>query len=146
MLNSAENVFDLPAVFVKQGRGHKVPVAPALQAILDLCCRDARSALVFPSVRTGGEMSGWTKSMKAFTAKAEVDFTLHDLRRTFRTGLSRLGVDVDTAEIAIGHARADLEAIYNRDDALDRLHGAFAQWADRVVALVETHASMRKAA
>ncbi|KQO66026.1 hypothetical protein ASF22_04990 [Methylobacterium sp. Leaf87] len=146
MMNSAENVFDLPAVFVKQGRGHKVPIAPALRAILDLCHRDARSDLVFPSGRTGGEMSGWTKSMKAFTARAEVDFTLHDLRRTFRTGLSKLGVDVDTAEIAIGHARADLEAIYNRDDAFDRLRNAFERWASRVVALAEMPASMRSAA
>lgn len=146
MLDRSKNLFDLPPVFVKQGRGHKVPIAPPLQGVLDLCIRDARSDLVFPSGRTGGEISGWTKAMKAFTAAADVDFTLHDLRRTFRTGLSKLGVDVDTAELAIGHARADLEAIYNRDDALDRLRAAFTAWADHIQALTGSRTLQRAAA
>ncbi|KQP59733.1 tyrosine-type recombinase/integrase [Methylobacterium sp. Leaf108] len=131
MVDERAQVLDLPAVFVKQGRGHKVPIAAQLRGLLGCCIRDARSDLVFPSMRSGGEISGWTKLMTGLRTKAGVDFTLHDLRRTFRTGLSRLGIDVDTAELAIGHARADLEAIYNRDEALDRLRDAFERWAAR---------------
>jgi integrase len=146
MLNRAAHVFELPPVFVKQGRGHKVPVTAQLQGLLDDCHRDGRSDLVFPSIRTGGPMSGWTKLVASLTKASGVDFTLHDLRRTFRTGLSRLGVDVDTAELALGHARADLEAIYNRDEAADRLRSAFVAWADHVSSLCAQHDGSRMAA
>ena len=48
MVDDVNGVLDLPAIFTKQGRGHKAPIAPQLRAILDLCERDARSELVFP--------------------------------------------------------------------------------------------------
>jgi integrase len=132
MVDQRNRVLDLPAMFVKQGRGHKVPITPQLANVLQGCIRDARSDLVFPSPRTGEEMNGWSKAVSGLCKASGVDFTLHDLRRTFRTGLSRLGVDVDTAELALGHARADLEATYNRDDALDRLRAAFDKWGRHV--------------
>ncbi|MFK5599955.1 tyrosine-type recombinase/integrase [Methylobacterium sp. HMF5984] len=135
MVDEVTGVLDLPAIFTKQGRGHKAPIAPQLRAILDLCERDARSELVFPSVKTGRAMNGWTKLVDGMRKASGVDFGLHDLRRTFRTGLSKLGIDADTAEISIGHAREDLEAIYNRDDAIPKLRFAFAAWADHVTAL-----------
>ncbi|KQQ48788.1 hypothetical protein ASF58_05920 [Methylobacterium sp. Leaf125] len=143
MLNTRAAVFELPPVFVKQGRGHKVPVTPQLQSLLDHCHRDARSDLVFPSARTGSLMSGWTKLVAGLTKASGVEFTLHDLRRTFRTGLSRLSIDVDTAELALGHARADLEAIYNRDTGTDRLRAAFTAWADHVSRLIAEHESSK---
>lgn len=145
MVDQRNQVLNLPAVFVKQGRGHKVPIAAQLADVLAGCIRDARSDLVFPSLRTGGEMSGWTKMVSALSKAAGVDFTLHDLRRTFRTGLSKLGVDADTAELALGHARTDLEAIYNRDEAHDRLRTAFMRWATQVEALTKA-AGVRAAA
>jgi len=43
-----------------------------------------------------------------------VDFRLHDLRRTARTLMSRVGVAEDIAELAIGHVRADLIAATTR--------------------------------
>jgi integrase len=49
-----------------------------------------------------------------------VDFRLHDLRRTARTLMSRLGVAKDIAELAIGHVRADLVARYYKDTAWGR--------------------------
>ncbi|WP_424360983.1 tyrosine-type recombinase/integrase [Methylocystis parvus] len=136
MVDREARVIRLPAAFVKQGRGHLVPIAPALTAVFEACQEDARSDLVFPSPKTGEQISGWSKILVKTTKAAGVDFSLHDLRRTFRTGLSRLGVDDDTAEIALGRARTNLEAIYNRDDALTALREAFELWA----AHVETHA------
>jgi integrase len=124
-----------------------VYISGALGAVLSACERDARSPdLVFPSARSGGPMKGWSKIMDradvrsgrgrqakpGFVRAAGVDFTLHDLRRTFRTGLSRLGVDRDIAELALGHARADLEARYNRDDCEAALRAAFEAWAAHV--------------
>jgi len=141
MVDRDAGLVRLPAAFVKQGRGHLAPIAPALAAVFDACIIDARSNLVFPSAKTGGQISGWSKYLQRVTKAAKVDFSLHDLRRTFRTGLSRLGVDDDTAEIALGHARTNLEQIYNRDEALTALREAFELWATHVETLAGASAA-----
>ena len=132
MVSAEEKLIRFPAAALKQGRDHLVPIAPALQEVLDACVVDARSDLVFPSTKTGGRISGWKQLRAPLAKRAGVDFTLHDLRRTFRTGLSRLGVTDDIAELALGHARGKLEAIYNRDEAVAQLRKAFDLWADHV--------------
>ena len=63
-------------------------------------------------------------------------WTLHDLRRTARSLMSRAGVPRDHAERVLGHAIAGVEGVYDRHayedekaDALDKL----AQLIDRIV-------------
>jgi integrase len=138
----------LPATFTKQARGHTVYIAPALEKVLKACPVDARTPdLVFASERTGGPIRGWTQLMDphakrsgrfslGLVPKSGVTFTLHDLRRTFRTGLSRLGVDTEIAELALGHARADLESRYNRDDCEAQVRAAFEAWARHVAEVI----------
>ena len=132
MLDRSGGLVRLPAIFVKQARGHVIPITPALAALFDSCVVDSRSDLLFPSVRTGLKISGWSKMLAALQRDSGVEFGFHDLRRTLRTGMSRLGVDTDTAELAIGHAREDLEKIYNRDQAIDALRAAFDRWIAHV--------------
>jgi integrase len=138
---------DLPATFTKQARGHTVYIAPALEDLLKACPVDARDPdIVFAATRTGGRLSGWSKFMDTsakrpesgglgLVARSGVHFTLHDLRRTFRTGLSRLGVDGEISELALGHARADLEGRYNRDECAAEVRAAFETWARHVAQL-----------
>ncbi|MDJ1464736.1 site-specific integrase [Nitratireductor sp. GZWM139] len=141
---------DLPATFTKQARGHTIYMGDELLKLLDECkVRSGTSDFVFASPRTGGPISGWSKLMKpnsgkqrgrrpGFTDVSGVDFTLHDLRRTFRTGLSKLGIETDIAELALGHARSDLEARYNRDDCEAALREAFDKWEQHLVGLTRT--------
>jgi integrase len=136
MVDRDAGLIVLPAAFVKQGRGHSVPIAPALAEVLDRCVVDARSDLVFAAPRTGERISGWTQLVARLNKASGVDFGLHDLRRTFRTGLARLGVASEVAELALGHARAELEGIYNRDEAAASLRSAFEIWASHVQSVV----------
>lgn len=151
MIDDERSRIDLPAYYTKQARGHTVFISPALADLLASCVPDARSPqYVFPSPRTGRPMMGWTRLLDpsdkrtaggtngrspGFNKVCGVDFRLHDLRRTFRTGLSRLGIDRDVAELALGHAREDLEARYNRDDCEDALRDAFSRWSGFVTML-----------
>ena len=80
-------------------------------------------------------MSGWSKLVAKAERASGVAFDLHDLRRSMRTGLSRLGVSTETAELALGHARTELEAIFNRDDAAISLLAAFDRWGRHVTGL-----------
>ncbi len=154
MVDLDECRIEMPATFTKQARGHTVYVSDELAKML-VPLKENRvvSDFVFPSPRTGGPMSGWSKIMDpgdkrtaggskpgapGFVIRCGVQFTFHDLRRTFRTGLSRLNVDTEIAELALGHARSDLEARYNRDDCEAGLRSAFQTWGqhvDRIVTL-----------
>ena len=93
-----------------------------------------RSSSSWARMRSSSVLARVAKAVKA----SGVQFDLHDLRRTVRTGLSRLGVSTETAELALGHARSELEAIYNRDDAAGALRLAFDRWADHVGSLKAT--------
>ena len=136
MIDAPQGLIRFPPVFTKQGRGHDVPLTPLLAQVLDACPVMADVDLVFASPRTNGQFSGWTTLVRKLVASSGVDFTLHDLRRSFRSGLSRLGVDTETAELALGHARESLVATYNRDRGAAALKEAFGVWDAHVAKLV----------
>ena len=75
------------------------------------------------------------------TGKPLAPWTLHDLRRTMRTGLGKLGVPPHVAELAINHVKGGVEAIYDRYRYQREIAAALAQWAEHVLALVEGRAS-----
>jgi hypothetical protein len=63
-------------------------------------------------------------------------FCLHDLRRTFRSRLSELGVSERIAELAIQHGPKDpLVKIYNRYEFDAEIRAAFEAWATRLAGL-----------
>jgi hypothetical protein len=59
---------------------------------------------------------------------------LHDLRRTMRTGLGKLGVQPHIAELAINHVKGGVEAIYDRHKYEREI---MALWAEHVLAVIE---------
>lgn len=63
----------------------------------------------------------------------------HDLRRTARTGMTRLGVPRDHAEAAINHisARSALERTYNTYDYAAEIIGAIEKWQGHVAEMVK---------
>jgi integrase len=119
----------------KSGAQHEVPLTAAMRAVI-AAVPVGTSRLVFPSVITGGRIRGWTKLVAKLQRDSGVDFKLHDLRRTARTLMSRLGVPEDIAELAIGHVRADLIARYNKDQAWEGRSDAFARVSAHIESLI----------
>jgi integrase len=68
---------------------------------------------------------------------AEPRPTVHDLRRTCRTGLARLGVSRDVAERCLGHVLGEIEATYNVHDFFDERGEALVRWGAHVDGLVK---------
>jgi integrase len=99
-----------------------------MRAVLDAQPRTT-SKLVFPG-RNNLRMAGWSKLVPRAIRVTGIDFRLHDLRRTVRTLMSRLGVPEEIAELSIGHVRRGLIATYNLDQA----------WAARVDAFEKVSA------
>jgi integrase len=63
-------------------------------------------------------------------------FKPHDLRRTLRTGLSRLRVPFEVREAVIGHSAKGLVRVYDRYDLLPEKASALAAWAAHVETVV----------
>ena len=56
----------------------------------------------------------------------------HDLRRTARTGLGKLGIAPHIAEKCLNHSLGQMEAIYDRGDYLPERRDALTQWDKHV--------------
>jgi integrase len=69
------------------------------------------------------------RCLKRFKRHGVGAFTPHDLRRTGRTGLARLGVKVHVAERVLNHARERMEATYDVHDYIDEKREALEKWA-----------------
>jgi integrase len=116
-----------------------VPLTPALKAILDNRPVWAKSPLVFPARARRGEskgevvmIQGTSKLLpKLLKASGTAGWSLHDLRRTYRSMLSDLGFDEDLCERMIAHSRDSLLERYDRST----------RWPERVAAAeaVERH-------
>jgi integrase len=129
----------LPKAITKTAANHDIPLTPLMCAVIAAQPRGL-SPLLFPSRITGRRLQGWTKLVAALKDASGVDIELHDLRRTVRTLMSRLGVAEDIAELAIGHQRADLVARYNKDAAWQARVEAFEKVSAHISALLaEAH-------
>jgi integrase len=131
----------IPAARYKNKKDHVIPLsALALETL------PKGKGFLFSTTDGKKPFSGFSKS------KAELDrqiaklrkaagrpkmprWTLHDLRRTGRTLMSRAGVPDDHAERAMGHVIGGVRGVYNRYEYLDEKRKAFEALAG-LVALI----------
>lgn len=87
------------------------------QMALDIIAQQPRLAnvpYVFPAGHGAGPICGFNKRKTALDKASSVTgYTLHDLRRTARSLMSRAKVSTEIAERVLGHARPSIEATYD---------------------------------
>jgi integrase len=112
-------VMTIPGTRTKNGRTLELPL-PAI-AIELLAAVPRREGRDYVFGRNGGPFSGWSAAKLRLdsrivltTGKRLAPWTLHDLRRTMRSGLGKLGVAPHVAVLAINHVKGGVEAIYDR--------------------------------
>ena len=66
-------------------------------------------------------------------------WTPQDLRRSVRTGLSRLQCRNEVAEAILGHARSGIEGTYDLHAYEAECREWLQIWADHLDVLIETH-------
>jgi integrase len=123
----------LPKERVKNHHAHVVPLAPAAVDILSSVERIVGREFVFG--QRGRGFSGWS-GKKQNLGDSVSEWTLHDLRRTFRTGLGRLGVPPHIAERCVNHHQGGMEEVYNKYRYEREIASAMMQWADHVASVV----------
>jgi integrase len=130
-------VLTIPADVAKNHHALELPLPTA--AIEILWQMPKRGEHVFGAAGTG--FTSWSIATKALRKRLGADFPtnwrLHDVRRSFRTGLGRIGVQPHIAELLINHVKGSVEATYDRYTYNDEKHAALVRWAEHVQAIVE---------
>lgn len=70
--------------------------------------------------------------------KPMAPWRLHDLRRTARTGLAKLGVSRDVGEAVLGHVNGGIAGVYNRHAYQVEKAEALKRWAKHVAGIVHS--------
>jgi integrase len=128
-----EQTICLPEHITKNGREHTFPVGTLLNSSLQplIAAAPSRSDLLFPARGKQTPFNGWGKAKDTLDEMSGVrDWTLHDIRRTFRTNLGRLGVAPHIAERLVNHisARGNMEEVYDRWTYMPEMRQAIEKW------------------
>ncbi len=131
----ADGVWDIPSEEREKGNGGALVLPEAALAIINEQKRIGANPYVFAG-RGDGYFNGFSTSKRAFDKKVGdlPGWTLHDLRRTARSLMSRAKVRPDIAERVMGHAIKGVEGVYDRHTYLDEKGDALR----RLAGLVET--------
>lgn len=154
----------IPAARMKGKKGkvgpHTVPITAQMRALLHELHRGNRGSFVFSL--NGGErpiaFRGRFKSLLDAAVLADMGlpdsaldspkspikhFTNHDLRRTLRTCISKLGVSDAIGEAILAHKKKGMQAIYNRYDLIDERRAAHELWGDFLIKLADERKIVR---
>jgi hypothetical protein len=71
-------------------------------------------------------------------------WTLHDLRRTFVTGMVELRVLPHVVEVTVGGTRSGVAGTHNRSEFMDERKEALERWATHIAGIVATTAGTRR--
>ena len=135
------DVMTIPGERTKNHKAHALTLpALALNILKSIPPREGRDSIFGGR---GEGFSAWSYTMMALLTRITTDegktmagWVLHDLRRTFRIGLGKLGVAPHVAELCINHRKGGVEAIYDRHRYDREIAAALALWADHVAAIV----------
>lgn len=92
----------------------------------------------FPSQKTGKPIQQKSLTEQAWHLRQTnrmldiAHWSPHDLRRTVRTGLSRLGCPNEIAEAVLGHTRGGIEGVYNLHSYESECREWLQKWADHL--------------
>lgn len=143
-LDLAAGKLTLPKERTKAKRAHEIALtATALGIIQSIRRRNSRDTLF------GGGANGfnaWSYNSLALNAritaaegKALAPFRLHDLRRTVRTRMGKLGVLPHVAELVLNHAghKSGIGGVYDHHDYGPEIADAVRKWEAHLLAIVQ---------
>jgi len=138
----------IPDAHAKAGKGHVVPLSDwAVEELQKLKVMADGSRYVLPNGDKSAPLDpkyitrSVARCLKRFKRHGVGAFTPHDLRRTGRTALARLGVKVHVAERVLNHARERMEATYDVHDYLAEKREALEKWARYLADLQDAQGS-----
>ena len=142
-VDTDKRLWTIPAERSKNQSEHIVPLPNAAIEILDSLPRFDEGDFVFTTTAGERPVSGFSKAktrtdqiLEEHDAAIE-GWRVHDLRRTCRTGMARLGVPEIVSERVLNHLPQGLGKIYNLHEYLPEKAEALARWAQEVANIIE---------
>ena len=122
----------------KNGREHTIPISSYLENLLRSVPATG-SSFIFLRPMSDALYSGWARHTKDLQSRSGTNgWTIHDLRRTFATGLASLNVPIHVTEKLLNHISGSLggvAGIYNRFDYWKEQKAALKAWETRVLSI-----------
>ena len=124
-------VWTVPAVRMKPGRVHRVPLSERAVEILRALEKDRVSKFVFPGQKANRPLSGMAMEMMLRRMKV-TDATVHGFRSSFRDWAgNETPFPRDLAEAALSHIIGNkVEQAYRRGDALEKRRALMEAWTN----------------
>jgi integrase len=131
----------IPQARYKTGLELLVPLSPTAQAIL---AKTPKLGTRFVFTNDGKHALASFSKFKPKLDKASgvTGWTLHDLRRTARSLMSRAGVPSDHAERCLGHVMGGIRGTYDRHEYINEKRHAFEALASLIEGIVHPKANV----
>jgi integrase len=141
-INLDRRTITLPATRTKNRREHIFPLSAEAAAILEARPRPEGRDFVFGTGRGHGGFDGWGWAKGRLDAVLQLDqpWVIHDLRRSFSTGLGNLGIPPHTIEALLNHqsgTKAGVSGRYNRSAYEREARQAVDLWGATLLAAVD---------
>ncbi|OYU88209.1 MAG: hypothetical protein CFE29_17890 [Bradyrhizobiaceae bacterium PARB1] len=152
-LSGPAPIWTLPSARMKSGKAHTVPLTPRAIEIINGLPRRAGTARIFETFSATHLKAAIDAALlKAALEHAEergvapsdvkiAHWTLHDLRRSAATHMSRMGIDVIVIERVLGHTMRGVMATYQRNTFDNEKRAALTVWSDYLDGLLRPPAS-----
>jgi integrase len=126
----------IPGSRTKNGEQHVVPLSDTAMSILAGIARRDGYEHVFGRTLAAG-FSGWSSAKAEFDAIVKLDdWVVHDLRRTVRTGIDKLGILPHICEAVLNHLPPKLVRTYNQNTYENEKRKALDTWAHHLKTIV----------
>ena len=127
----------IPAEVTKNGRPHELPLGKLAKSIINSVIAVAGATYLFHG--SDGRYNGYAFHLKQLQKLSNTtDWTLHDLRRTFATGLASLNVPIHVTEKLLNHisgTTGGIVSVYQRHSYWTEQQEALTRWEERVLSL-----------
>ena len=122
----------LPAARCKIKQDILLPLSKAAQQIIDEAPRMGDGDIVFTTDGKRPSRAFSREKKLLDEASGVTGWTIHDIRRTARTLLSRAGIDADIAERCLGHVIRGVRGVYDRHEYEQEKRHAFEALAAQI--------------
>ncbi len=123
---------ELPPDKVKTGEAHTVPLTTLMRRVLATCPKSNRRYVL---TGTDAPVSNGDSAKNAISTPTLPRWTFHDLRRSFATGLQRLGIQPHVIELALNHKLKGIAGVYQKHKYAAEVRAAFELWSAHVESL-----------
>jgi integrase len=143
-IDLGDRLWLLPASRTKSARQHAVPLSSLALDIIDKLPRTS-SPFLFPGQRPGveaaigsfGQLKRRTDTLIREAGHELAGWTLHDLRRTCRSNLSRLRVPSEVAEAVLAHVFPGVVGTYDRYSYISEKKEALEAWSNLLQTILD---------